>query len=265
MKSALDILESNSSKDLAKKKRELVEKWEGICNSGKQQVMYNFLSVSKDINSFGVLTMPEDFVATFGHTLPFMIGLSCKKVLWCVDYNIERKEICSLNRFKKFYGVKILNLVQFDYIGDGLFVIRLFKDTAFECKCPTGRANDVEISKEWEALNKAQYVLDTNTLECEKSIAPISFNSCSNRTDYTYLMFVESDIDQSRGNMILSPMWEEYYKHWEDGSFVVFKFLEKSWTINIKKRGEVCYLGKGLLQFVSGAGMKDGDFLVAFR
>ena len=45
----------------------------------------------------------------------------------------------------------------------------------------------------------------------------------------------------------------------------MFKFLDKSWTIKIKKRGEVCYLGKGLLEFVSGAGMKDRDFLVAFR
>ena len=126
-----------------------------------------------------------------------------KKVLWCVDYNIERKEIYNLNRFKRFYGVKILNLVQFDYIRGGLFMIRLFKDTAFESKDPVGSATDVEISKEWEELNRAQYVLDTNTLESEKAIASISFNACSNRTDYTYLMFVESDIDQSRGNMVI--------------------------------------------------------------
>ena len=147
--------------------------------------------------------MPEDFVARFGRTLPFMIGLSCKKVLWCVDYNIERKEICKLNRFKKFYGVKLLNLVQFDYVGDGLFVLRLFKDTTFESKDPAGSATDVESSEEWEELNRSQYVLDTNTLESEKAIASISFNACSNRIDYTYLMFVESDIDQSRGNMVI--------------------------------------------------------------
>lgn len=63
----------------------------------------------------------------------------------------------------------------------------------------------------------------------------------------------------------MSPMWDDYYKNWENGSYVVFKFLEKSWTIKVKKRGEVCYLGKGLVDFVSGAGMRDGDFLVAYR
>ena len=244
-------------------------------------------------------TLPEEFVDTFGQTLPFMIGISCKMVLWCVDCDIERKEICSLSRFMKYYGLKIFNLVQFDYLGEGLFVVRLFKETAIESKYPSDRANDVQCSKEWEALNRSHYVLDTSTLEGEKAIASISFNACSSRTDYVYLLYVESDVDHSRGDMvnlfklyvacctrklickiihllrmcivimlhlqILSPMWEDYYKHWEDGSLVVFKFLERSWPIEIKKRGEVCYLGKGLVEFVSGAGMRDGDFLVAFR
>ncbi|KAL1824226.1 hypothetical protein ACET3Z_011004 [Daucus carota] len=265
MDSALTMVESNSSKDLARKKRELVAKWERVCGSGKQSVLYSFLAVSKDINKFGVLTLPEEFVDTFGHTLPFMIGISCKMVLWCVDCDIERKEICSLSRFMKYYGLKIFNLVQFDYLGEGLFVVRLFKETAIESKYPTDRANDVQCSKEWEALNRSHYVLDTSTLEGEKAIASISFNACSSRTDYVYLLYVESDVDHSRGDMILSPMWEDYYKHWEDGSLVVFKFLERSWPIEIKKRGEVCYLGKGLVEFVSGAGVRDGDFLVAFR
>lgn len=148
-------------------------------------------------------TLPEEFVDTFGHTLPFMIGISCKMVLWCVDCDIERKEICSLSRFMKYYGLKIFNLVQFDYLGEGLFVVRLFKETAIESKYPSDRANDVQCSKEWEALNRSHYVLDTSTLEGEKAIASISFNACSHQTDYTYLMFVESDIDQSRGNMVI--------------------------------------------------------------
>ncbi|KAL1816402.1 hypothetical protein ACET3Z_018976 [Daucus carota] len=210
-------------------------------------------------------TLPADFVDKFGQTLPFMVGLSCKTVLWCVYCDIERRELHGLNRFMKFYGVKIFNLVQFDYLGDGLFVVRLFKETAFESKYPTDKAEDIELSKEWEALNRSQYVLDTRTLEGEKAIASISFNACSHQTDYTYLMFVESDIDHSRGEMILSPMWDAYYKYWEDGSSVVFKFVEKSWTIKIRKSGEVCYLGEGLVDFASGAGLRDGDFLVAFR
>lgn len=252
-------------------------------------------------------TLPADFVDKFGQTLPFMVGLSCKTVLWCVYCDIERRELHGLNRFMKFYGVKIFNLVQFDYLGDGLFVVRLFKETAFESNYPTDKAEDIELSKEWEALNRSQYVLDTRTLEGEKAIASISFNACSHQTDYTYLIFVESDIDHSRGEMvillqilvgsctrkllskfielsvrslmhllrlcivtlvhfqILSPMWDAYYKYWEDGSSVVFKFVEKSWTIKIRKSGEVCYLGEGLVDFASGAGLRDGDFLVAFR
>ncbi|WOH09637.1 hypothetical protein DCAR_0729095 [Daucus carota subsp. sativus] len=194
-----------------------------------------------------------------------MIGLSCKHVLWCVDCDLKRNEIRSLNRFKRYYGLKIFNLVQLDYVGDDLFIIRLFKETAFESKYPTGRANDVEWSKDWETLNRAQYVIDTSTLECEKAMASISFNACANRTDYAYLIFVESKFDEGRGNMILSPMWKDYYKHWEDGSLVVFKFLEKSWTIKIEKNSEVCSLGKGIVEFFRDAGITDGDFLVAFR
>lgn len=75
--------------------------------------------------------MPEEFVDRFGNTLPFMIGLSCKKVLWCVEYDLEWKKICSLDRFMKYYGLKIFNHVQFDYLGEGVFVIRIFKETTF--------------------------------------------------------------------------------------------------------------------------------------
>ena len=131
-----------------------------------------------------------------------MIGISCKNVLWCVDYDLQQNQICSLNRFKKYYGLKIFNMVQFDYVGEGLFIVRLFKETAFECKYPTGRANDVDYGMDWEALNRAQYLLDTSTLEFEKSMSSISFNACLPRADYAYLLFVESDIDKSRGQLV---------------------------------------------------------------
>ena len=164
--------------------------------------------------------MPEEFVNTFGHTIPFMVGLSCKHVLWCVDCDLKRNEIRSLNRFKRYYGLKIFNLVQLDYVGDGLFIIRLFKETAFESKYPTGRANDVEWSKDWETLNRAQYVIDSSTLECEKAMALISFNACANRTEYAYLIFVESKFDEGRGNMVnthrlclVRSQQQSYYFH----------------------------------------------------
>lgn len=57
----------------------------------------------------------------------------------------------------------------------------------------------------------------------------------------------------------------ELYKHGTNGSRVSLKFLDTSWDIKVKIRGEMCYLGKGWREFVGVVGLREGDYLVAFK
>lgn len=100
----------------------------------------------------------------------------------------------------RFYGLKIFNLVQLDYYGEGVFLVTLFKDNIIEYNYLIGNPNYLNISKEWEDLNKDNYVLHTGTLQSEKCITFISFNAYSNKDDYASML--ESDMEMDRGKMV---------------------------------------------------------------
>ncbi|KAL1803070.1 hypothetical protein ACET3Z_031717 [Daucus carota] len=104
-------------------------------------------------------SMPDDFVHSFGAMLPIRIGLSCRNVMWVVKYDLQQREIIGLSKFMRYYGMKIFNMAQLDYYGEGLFVVSLFKDTALELNYPVGMPKDLNMSKEWEEQNRDDYVV----------------------------------------------------------------------------------------------------------
>ena len=93
-------------------------------------------------------------------------------------------------------------MVHFDYYGEGLFVIKLFRDTATECNYPDGFATNLEFSEEWEIANRDDYVLDTSTSEYENAMNSIRFNACLNNREFGSLIFSESNFDPTSGKMV---------------------------------------------------------------
>ena len=63
----------------------------------------------------------------------------------------------------------------------------------------------------------------------------------------------------------LKSSWKEFYDAWTDGCYVSLKFADKSWEIQINKTDESCSFGKGWRVFHEEVGLKEGDYIVAFR
>ncbi|KAL1811215.1 hypothetical protein ACET3Z_021280 [Daucus carota] len=169
--------------------------------------------------------MPAEFVDRFGPMLPSWIGLSCNNILWVINYDLQKRQIYGIGKFVRFYRLRIFNMAQLDYCGEGLFVVTLFNDTALETNYPVGNPHNLVMDKEWEEQNRNDYVVRTGTFQLERCQTSILFNGCSNK----------------------------------DG------FANKSWEIQINKTDESCSFGKGWRVFHEEVGLKEGDYIVAFR
>ena len=64
---------------------------------------------------------------------------------------------------------------------------------------------------------------------------------------------------------MMSPTWEVFYKDWTEGGSVYLQLLETTWPIKIERRVDVCYFSVGWIEFVHEVGLREGDYLVAFR
>lgn len=74
------------------------------------------------------------FVHEFGDELPFWLHVKCNSFVWCCKYDMDQNQICGLTTFMKIYGIKLYNVLQFDYFGNGIFVVKVFDETAVERK-----------------------------------------------------------------------------------------------------------------------------------
>lgn len=148
-------------------------------------------------------SMPDDFVHSFGAMLPIRIGLSCRNIMWVVKYDLQQREIIGLSKFMRYYGMKIFNMAQLDYYGEGLFVVSLFKDTALELNYPVGMPKDLNMSKEWEEQNRDDYVVRAGTFQLAACETSIFFNCCTNKDGYASMLILESDMEMDRGLMVI--------------------------------------------------------------
>lgn len=140
--------------------------------------------------------MPKSFHDEFGEHLSSKLIIRCKKLIWKGNFDDEMKEIYGLMNFMRFYGIKIYNLVQFDYYGNDLFVVKIFKDTALEINYPEEDPEEFfkkECNHYWR---KEQYLFDSLSLEYQKSNALWSFNGCENVVQYFDINICNSDIDE---------------------------------------------------------------------
>lgn len=161
-----------------------------------------YTSLNTFVSYLTLQTLPEEFVKRYGAFLPYRIGLSCKNLLWVVKYDLQKMEIYGLNKFMRHYGLKIFNMAQLDYYGDGLFIVTLFKDTTLEFNYPTGSPNRLHISTEWQEENRDDYVVSTGTSQFENCVTSILFNGCSNKDGYASMLIMESDMEMEGGIMV---------------------------------------------------------------
>lgn len=203
----------------------------------------------------------------------------------------------SLETFVKFYCVRIFNIVQFDYYGDGLFTFQIYKETGIECCYPSRDAKEfkkIELANVWK---KDEYLIDYNSMEYQKRVDLLCFKKIENIVDYIQIDIISMDVDPSLQMLvnfyttfqcfikkfischtsiiklsisilltrILKPNMEKFYKHWERGSKISIKFVKRTWEIEIEWLTGRCMFVNGWIQFAKDTELSVDDSLVLYK
>ncbi|KAK1384936.1 hypothetical protein POM88_022671 [Heracleum sosnowskyi] len=211
-------------------------------------------------------SIPKSFYDEFGEHLSANVKIMCKDITWEAKIDMELGKICDLGSFMKFYEIKIYNLVQFDFYGNNLFLVKKFKDSAVECEYPiTNQKVFMDNEKLHTVRRKEQYVIDGWSLEYDKAHALWSFSSHHNYVNYFEKKIKFYDIDENVNNTCLNLELENLYKNWKYVTKVYLTFVERSWEIGIEWVAGKCYFGKGWSEFVTETELDVGDSLLLFK
>lgn len=71
------------------------------------------------------------------------VKIKCKKFNWKAKIDLKTGKVYGLRRFKHLYEIKLYNVVQFDYYGEDMFVVKIFKEYGIEVKYPNMNPKDI--------------------------------------------------------------------------------------------------------------------------
>ncbi|KAK1367678.1 hypothetical protein POM88_033770 [Heracleum sosnowskyi] len=235
-------------------------------STGRGQILGSFISANNNSKSFGSFRIPKSFYDEFGKYLSPNLKIMCKEITWEAEIDTKLLKICGLGTFMRFYEIKLYNLVQFDFYGNNIFVVNIFKDSGVECVYPI---KDKKVFMDNEKMHtvwrKEEYVIDGWSLEFDKANALWSFNSHQNYVDYFEKKINFNDMDENHTNVSLDLDLENLYKDWKDITKVYLTFVERSWEIGIEWIGGRCYFGRGWSDFTKETKLDVGDSLVLFK
>lgn len=141
--------------------------------------------------------MPKSFFDEYGNQLSPKLIIRCKKLVWTGKLDDESKEIYGLINFMRFYEIKLYNLVQFDYYGNDLFKVKIFKDTAVECNYPIKNPEEFFKDDNINTWKKEQYIINCLSLEYQKAYALWKFNCYENYVQSFDIHVGNADLDKN--------------------------------------------------------------------
>lgn len=97
--------------------------------------------------------------------MPKKLNFRCANIYWKGRYNHRTRRIDGLSTLMKYYKVFIYCMVLFEYYGDDLFRIRIFKANAIECNYPKTNVKDFIRNKKNENWRPGELVVGRSTLE----------------------------------------------------------------------------------------------------
>lgn len=124
--------------------------------------------------------MPKSFYAEFGKKLSSKLIIRWKKIVWKAKFDEDMKELYDLESFMRFFEIKLYNLVQFDYYGNDLFLVKIFRNSGIESNYQT---LDPALFFKNESMHRwrhEEYMLDCISLEYQKSLALWLYNAYEN-------------------------------------------------------------------------------------
>lgn len=147
-------------------------------------------------------TVPKAYHKEFGCNISSAILIKCQNCVWRAKYSAEAIKIWGLRRFMIFYGVDLFNLVQFDYYGDDIFFVTIFKETGIESKYPVISPLNFFESEEGKEWKKRRLIPEHGNMDYEKNAAMFTFNGLRNVRDYYDIDIVNSYTDDNFQKMV---------------------------------------------------------------
>nr|XP_017258259.1 PREDICTED: uncharacterized protein LOC108227556 [Daucus carota subsp. sativus] len=247
-----------------KDENSLDSRWTKLFNKGKLDKKCSFLAANIECDIFGAVRVPASFHDRYGDFLPSQLGIRCKKYLWPAKYDKAVRKIYDIGKFMRYYGLTVYNVALFEYYGDGLFEVQIFRDTAVECLYP--KMHPTEFFKTTgKYYDEEDYILDTKSLELEKQLSLLCFNACANKTDFVEMCLSEQNLNPHLQNLELDPSWEKFYNKWDDGSKVVLRLERTYWEVFVSWQNNRCSFGRGWVDFARESGLQAGDNLLLFK
>ena len=141
--------------------------------------------------------IPKSFLDEIGNQVSSSVIVKCGNIAWKAKIENESSVIFGLRRFMRFFEVKLWNLVQFDYYGNNLFIVHIFKDNAVESKYPKIDPEEFFKNENMNSWREEQYVIDFLSMEYQKSCALWTFNAYTDCVPYYNVKIGRLDIDEN--------------------------------------------------------------------
>lgn len=85
--------------------------------------------------------------------------------VWKCTYDSEKMRFKGLQKFMRYCRVIIFSMIKFDYYGDAMFRVTIFKPNAIECKRPTYDFKDFVTYDGFQKWNQDEFMIDGLSLE----------------------------------------------------------------------------------------------------
>lgn len=167
--------------------------------------------------------IPKSFINEFGMKLSSRLLIRCEMFVWKCKCDVDREIIYGMRRFIKCYDIKVYNVIQFDYYGDNVFVVKIFRNTTIECNDSIMEpAKFLENEKHFK-INKDLNIIDGLSLQYQKAYALWFFNACQNFDEYFEIKILNVHINGA--DHILVSVFDLYMRFTDDTGYELIVHL----------------------------------------
>lgn len=146
--------------------------------------------------------LPKSVHCEIGEEIGMKLSLKCENSVWKCTYDYENMRFRGLQKFMRYYRVTIFSMLKFDYYGDGLFLVTIFKANAIEVKRPLYDFKEFVTYEGFQNCNPDEFMFDGSCLEFQKKMGLWAFNSYRNCPEYYTMRVYSFDIDQSNYGLV---------------------------------------------------------------
>ncbi|KAL8093239.1 hypothetical protein AgCh_035216 [Apium graveolens] len=199
-----------------------------------EESICSFLAAHVEVSDFGHLRLPEDFKSVCGGRIPTSLKIYCKTHKWRARYDSEIGKICGLARFMEFYEITIYTLVLFDYHGDGVFNVKIYKEAAIGINYPMIEPNEWMLNKpEWK---DEEFMVVYGNIQFQKSVAMLVYDNFLNKTEAYRISVNSADLQGDGIDLTMKSGMENFYKNFKHENSVSLRMhndIENMNNVNV--------------------------------